>query len=91
MQLIYHADLSAFFIKNPAVFLFLFGGTGGNSIHFFVKGAFIISISEYFMHAAQKNPAQAAKPLLKEIVRPDREAQYRDGLRLWHPAKQIPD
>ena len=83
--------LSAHFIKITAVFLSLFGATRGNSIHFFVKGSFIISISEYFMHAVLKNPAQAAKPLLKEIVRPDREAQYRDGLRLWHPAKQIPD
>ena len=83
--------LSAHFIKITAVFLFLFGGTGGNLIHFFVKGSFIISISEYFMHAVLKNPAQAAEPVLNETVRPDREAQYRDGLRLWHPAKQNPD
>ena len=83
--------LSAFFVKNSSVFLFLFGGTGDNSIHFFVKGSFIISISEYFMHAVLKNPAQATELVLNETVRPDREAQYRDGLRLWHPAKQIPD
>ena len=43
------------------------------------------------MHAVLKNPAQAAELVLNETVRPDREAQYRDGLRLWHPAKQNPD